>query len=60
MLRYVTDLDHAAVAQALGTTPAATRRLVSDALATLRAATPAGATPAGATPTGAPPKGAGR
>jgi RNA polymerase sigma factor (sigma-70 family) len=36
-LRYVSDLDHAAVAQALGTTPAATRRLVSDGLATLRA-----------------------
>lgn len=36
-LRYVADLDHAAVAAALGTTPAATRRLVSDALATLRA-----------------------
>ncbi len=37
-LRYVADLDHAAVARALGTTPAATRRLVSDALATLRSA----------------------
>jgi RNA polymerase sigma factor (sigma-70 family) len=36
-LRYVVDLDHAAVAEALGTTPAATRRLVSDALTTLRA-----------------------
>jgi RNA polymerase sigma factor (sigma-70 family) len=36
-LRYVSDLDHAAVAQTLGTTPAATRRLVSDGLATLRA-----------------------
>lgn len=35
-LRYVADLDHAAVARALGTTPAATRRLVSDALTTLR------------------------
>jgi RNA polymerase sigma factor (sigma-70 family) len=35
-LRYVADLDHARVAEALGTTPAATRRLVSDALATLR------------------------
>ena len=35
-LRYVTDLDHAAVARALGTTPGATRRLVSDALAALR------------------------
>jgi RNA polymerase sigma factor (sigma-70 family) len=37
VLRYVADLDHAQVARALGTTPAATRRLVSDALATLRA-----------------------
>ena len=36
-LRYVSDLDHATVAQALGTTPAATRRLVSDGLAALRA-----------------------
>jgi RNA polymerase sigma factor (sigma-70 family) len=35
-LRYVADLDHAAVARALGTTPAATRRLVSDALMRLR------------------------
>lgn len=35
-LRYVADLDHAAIARALGTTPAASRRLVSDALATLR------------------------
>lgn len=47
VLRYVTDLDHAAVARALGTTPAATRRLVSDALATLRA-TAQGASPEGA------------
>lgn len=36
-LRYVVDLDHAAIARTLGTTPAATRRLVSDGLATLRA-----------------------
>lgn len=36
VLHYVADLDHAAVAVALGTTPAASRRLVSDALATLR------------------------
>jgi DNA-directed RNA polymerase specialized sigma24 family protein len=36
-LRYVADLDHAQLARALGTTPGATRRLVSDALATLRA-----------------------
>jgi RNA polymerase sigma factor (sigma-70 family) len=35
-LRYVVDLDHAEIAHHLGTTPAATRRLVSDALATLR------------------------
>ena len=35
-LRYVADLDHAGVAAAMGTTPAATRRLVSDALAALR------------------------
>lgn len=35
-LKYVTDLDHRAVAAALDTTPAASRRLVSDALATLR------------------------
>lgn len=36
VLHYVVDLDHASVAVALGTTPAASRRLVSDALATLR------------------------
>jgi RNA polymerase sigma factor (sigma-70 family) len=35
-LRYIADLDHAGVAAAMGTTPGATRRLVSDALATLR------------------------
>ena len=35
-LRYVADLDHAGVAAAMGTTPTATRRLVSDALAALR------------------------
>jgi RNA polymerase sigma factor (sigma-70 family) len=35
-LRYVADLDHAGVAAALGTTAAASRRLVSDALAALR------------------------
>jgi RNA polymerase sigma factor (sigma-70 family) len=35
-LKYVGDLDHPAVAEALGTTPAASRRLVSDALAALR------------------------
>lgn len=36
VLRYVVDLDHAELARQLGTTPTATRRLVSDALATLR------------------------
>ena len=35
-LKYVGDLDHRGVAAALDTTPAASRRLVSDALATLR------------------------
>lgn len=35
-LKYVVDLDHAAVARALDTTPAASRRLVSDALIALR------------------------
>jgi RNA polymerase sigma factor (sigma-70 family) len=39
-LRYVADLDHADIARALGTTPAATRRLVSDALAGLRTRSP--------------------
>jgi RNA polymerase sigma factor (sigma-70 family) len=41
-LRYVADLDHAEIARALGTTPAATRRLVSDALAGLRTLHPEG------------------
>lgn len=36
-LRYVADLEHAEIARLLGTTPGATRRLVSDGLATLRA-----------------------
>jgi len=36
VLRYVVDLPHAEVAAIIGTTPAATRRLVSDALAVLR------------------------
>lgn len=36
VLKYVADLDHAAIAASLGTTPAMSRRLVSDALATLR------------------------
>lgn len=35
-LRYVADLDHAAIARSLATTPAASRRLVADALARLR------------------------
>ncbi len=36
LLKYVADLDHHTIATALGTTPAMSRRLVSDALATLR------------------------
>jgi RNA polymerase sigma factor (sigma-70 family) len=36
VLRFVGDLDHASIATALGTTPGMSRRLVSDALATLR------------------------
>ncbi|WP_299443761.1 RNA polymerase sigma factor [uncultured Phycicoccus sp.] len=36
VLRFVGDLDHRAIATALGTTPGMSRRLVSDALATLR------------------------
>lgn len=36
VLRYVVDLDHAGIAQALEISPAMSRRLVSDALATLR------------------------
>jgi RNA polymerase sigma factor (sigma-70 family) len=39
-LRYVADYDHAGIAAALGTTPGASRRLVSDALAQLRSALP--------------------
>lgn len=38
-LHYALDLPHAEVARTLGTTPAASRRLVSDALRTLRRAT---------------------
>lgn len=37
-LRYLADLDHAAIARAMETTPAATRRLVSDGVAGLRVA----------------------
>lgn len=40
VLRYVADLDHPTIAAELGTTPAASRRLVADALAALRAALP--------------------
>ena len=36
VLRFVGDLDHRSVAAALGTSPGMSRRLVSDALATLR------------------------
>jgi RNA polymerase sigma factor (sigma-70 family) len=36
VLKYVADLDHPSIARALGTSPAMSRRLVSDALATLR------------------------
>ena len=36
VLRFVGDLDHRAVAAALGTSPGMSRRLVSDAIATLR------------------------
>ena len=39
VLKYVVDLDHPSIAKALGTTPTMSRRLVSDALATLRLAT---------------------
>ena len=36
VLKYVADLDHAAIASALQTSPAMSRRLVSDGLAALR------------------------
>ncbi len=36
VLRYVADLDHRGIAAALDTSPAMSRRLVSDALAALR------------------------
>jgi len=39
VLKYVVDLDHPSIAKALGTTPTMSRRLVSDALATLRLVT---------------------
>ena len=38
VLKYVADLDHASIAEALGTTPTMSRRLVSDGLAALRLA----------------------
>lgn len=38
VLKYVVDLDHPSIAKALGTTPAMSRRLVSDGLAALRLA----------------------
>lgn len=40
VLRFVADLDHRAIAAALGTTPTMSRRLVSDAVATLRLSLP--------------------
>ena len=39
-LKYVTDLDHREIARVLDTSPAMSRRLVSDALATLRLSIP--------------------
>ncbi len=39
VLKYVGDLDHATIAELLGTTPTMSRRLVSDGLQTLRAST---------------------
>jgi DNA-directed RNA polymerase specialized sigma24 family protein len=36
VLKYVADLDHPTIAAILGTSPAMSRRLVSDALAILR------------------------
>jgi len=36
VLKYVSDLDHPTIAAMLGTSPTMSRRLVSDALATLR------------------------
>lgn len=36
VLKYVADLDHPTIATVLGTSPAMSRRLVSDALSTLR------------------------
>ena len=39
VLKYVLDLDHPSIAKALGTSPTMSRRVVSDALATLRLTT---------------------
>jgi len=39
VLKYVVDLDHPSIAKALSTSPTMSRRLVSDALATLRLTT---------------------
>ena len=39
VLKYVGDLDHPTIAELLGTTPTMSRRLVSDALKTLREST---------------------
>ncbi|MGL4743958.1 MAG: RNA polymerase sigma factor [Dermatophilaceae bacterium] len=36
VLRFVADLDHRGIAAAVGTTPTMSRRLLSDAIATLR------------------------
>ena len=40
VLKYVADLDHPGIARVLGTCPTMSRRLVSDALSTLRKAVP--------------------
>ena len=39
ILKYVADLDHPSIAKALSTSPTMSRRLVSDALSTLRLTT---------------------
>ena len=40
VLKYVADLDHPTIARVLDTSPTMSRRLVSDALTTLRKAVP--------------------
>ena len=40
VLKYVADLDHPTIARVLDTSPTMSRRLVSDALSTLRKAVP--------------------